>query len=103
MKEPKPTIDLYTALVESLQQSGSKGPVRHKYIEEHFPRWMKFGGWHGDSPDRGDVADVRRDIVTNIHRIPADKLIAARDTFIDKLLEIFEEHPEAFNVEPGTR
>lgn len=71
--------------------------IREKYVEEHFPRWMKWGGWINPG-DNGDVNDGQQDIVTSVTPEVADKLIKARDEFVDKLIAIFTEHPDQFNV-----
>lgn len=68
--------------------------IKTKYIEERFPRWFKFGGWHGSSPDTGDLDDIKGYVFLAVSREAADKLQAARDAFIDRLIEIFNEHPE---------
>jgi hypothetical protein len=73
--------------------------VRPKYVDEHFRRWMKFGGWMGPNPKVGDVADNNGDeVVNSVSEEVADKLIKARDKFVDELQEIFDEHPDQFNV-----
>lgn len=79
--------------------------MKDKYIEERFPRWFKFGGFYGNIPDKGDVSDGKGDVFEGISREAADKLEAARHAFVDKLIVIFNEHPEllAASLGKGTR
>lgn len=72
--------------------------IRPKYVDEHFPRWIKFGGWMTPNEKRGDVSDGRQDIVRDVTPEVADKLIQAREEFVDRLQAIFDEHPDQFNV-----
>lgn len=65
--------------------------MREKYIEERFPRYMVFG----EHPTTGkvDVASVNGDIVTNVSREDAPRLIAERDkivTFLYRLADKFD-------------
>ncbi len=47
--------------------------------------------------DRGDIADVRGDILENVSPEAAAELIEARDRFIDSLIEIFNRHEDSYN------
>ena len=83
------------ALVE--KKEAGRG-VRPKYVDEHFPRWHKFGGWMEPNPKVGDVCANGDDVVNSVSEEVADLLIKARDEFVDRLQEIFDEHPDQFHV-----
>jgi hypothetical protein len=72
--------------------------VRPKYVDAHFPRWHKFGGWMAPNPKVGDVCANGDDVVNSVSEEVADKLIQARDEFVDRLQAIFDEHPDSFHV-----
>ena len=50
-------------------------------------------------PKVGDVSDCNgTDVASSVREEVADKLIRARDEFVDRLQEIFDEHPDQFHV-----
>jgi hypothetical protein len=76
--------------------------MKEKYVEERFPRWFEFGV-HPDG--RVDLADRDGDVITGISAETAAKLLEARTQYVDAMIEIFFEDPEALYrlVEPGRR
>jgi hypothetical protein len=63
-------------------------PKKTKYVDEEttvFNRWMIFG----EHPDgiHVDIHDGTEDIITRIPREKAERLIAARNVFINTLLD----------------
>lgn len=59
--------------------------MREKYIEETFPRYFIFG----EHPNGNvDVSSANDDIVSNVPRDVAEKLIAQRDAVIDRLVKV---------------
>jgi hypothetical protein len=70
--------------------------VKTKYVDEHFPIWFIFGESR-DGRDNVDVSDGYGDILEQVDRAVAEKLIQARYRFNHELIEIFSEHPEALN------
>lgn len=85
-------------MVEKDEKEVGRG-VRPKYIDEHFPRWFKLGGWMPPNEKTGDVSDANcTTIVNDVSVEVADKLIAAREEFVDRLQAIFDEHPDMFHV-----
>lgn len=67
--------------------------IREKYVEARFGRWFEFGYYPGT--DLVDLADTKGDVFCKINRATADKLIRARDKFVDELVEVFGEDPDA--------
>ena len=73
--------------------------MRAKYIEEEFPRYFLTA----EDPDgySVDVGTVNGDVVYEIGKIEASRLIADRDALLDKLiataLAFNEANPEAFS------
>ena len=65
----------------------SRRPLRQKYLEEtpELRRWFIFG----ESPDGTtvDVADGERDVLTSVPRRMAEGIIAARDAFLDTVMD----------------
>lgn len=59
--------------------------MRAKYVEELFPRWFIFGELDG----RVDVADPNGDVFRGVQRDTADRLIEARDAFVDAMTAAF--------------
>jgi len=57
--------------------------MKHKYIEEAFPRYFIFGEY-----DDGyyDVSTVDQDIASHISKQEAKALIASRDRIVDALI-----------------
>lgn len=68
-------------------------PYRWKYVEEHpsraFSPWFIFG----ESPDgtHVDIADQQGDVVMGLPRKKAERMIAARDTFLKECEKINDE------------
>lgn len=61
--------------------------VRAKYVEERFPRWFVFG----QTATHVDIADSEGDVFRGVPLETAEKLIAARDTFVDALISVFDD------------
>lgn len=68
--------------------------MRHKWIEERFPRWFIFG----EKLEEGlvDIANPEGNFAFNIPKNEAVKLIERRDGFVDEMIEFFMKHPDAF-------
>jgi len=73
------------------------------WLERRFPHWFVFGGYsdpgfkHTSLYDPNapcDVSDGEQDVFEHISYPAAEKLIAARQLFIDTVEKIAEEHPE---------
>lgn len=65
-------------------------PFKAKYIDEETPmfaRWMAFGGYAG-MPGLTLVCSGDTDVVEYITLSKAKRLVAARDRFVDEVLEI---------------
>jgi hypothetical protein len=64
-------------------------PQKDKYIEEEttvFNRWMIFG----IHPETGnvDISDGDQDIITNVPKDRADKILEVRNMFVNTMLEL---------------
>lgn len=72
--------------------------MREKYVEERFPLLMIFGVNREEG--RVDVADINRDVVTDVIREEAEYLIERHDAlvrFIYRLADSYDQtNPEAF-------
>jgi hypothetical protein len=67
--------------------------VKHKYVEERFPRWFEFGA-HPDGA-HVDIADTDGDVFQHVPAALASEIMRARNAFVDELIRIFEVHPDA--------
>ena len=57
-----------------------------KTIPERFPRWFMFGEY--PESELVDVSDLRHDIFQKVPLLTAERLVAARDEFVDEILNI---------------
>jgi hypothetical protein len=76
--------------------------VREKYIEDRIPRWFVFGEY--DDTGNVDVADPDMDVWEDIPRRVADALVEARGRYVDEIVRIVKDHPNAlWNYNGGKR
>jgi hypothetical protein len=64
-----------------------KAPFKSKYLDEETPAtasWVVFGV-HADSTV--DISDGQSDIITNVPKDVAKKIIDARNTFVNVVLD----------------
>lgn len=76
--------------------------MREKYIEERFQRWFEFGEHAGCHVD---LSDSEGDVIQNISKETAAKLMRARSQYVDAMIEIFMADPDALYklVDPGRK
>lgn len=71
--------------------------MKHKYVEERFPRWFVFG----DRGDVCDVADANGDVFRGIPKATAEKLIAAREAYVGAITVAIGEDYETLSAYVG--